>query len=154
MKQLIMILTVMFLIFNIPSVMHAETGEQCEILGKIFGKEAVETKDKVCAVEILRDDLNLTHMGKKLSPETMEVAFQIAFEEVNGKTAVMGEMALLEDEVNPVIDELRKGKFEISALHNHMIQENPRILYLHFQGIGELKQQAETIKKAIAKTMQ
>jgi len=71
---------------------------------------------------------------------------------VNDKTAVIGEFALLQEEVNPVIDELRKGNIDISALHNHMLFEEPRIMYLHFQATGNMTQQAETIKKAIAKT--
>ncbi|MEH7886565.1 DUF1259 domain-containing protein [Bacillus sp. JJ1609] len=100
----------------------------------------------------MRKSPNVTHIGNKLSPETMELVFNLVFEKVNNKTAVIGEFALLQEEVNPVIGELRKGNIDISALHNHMFFEEPRIMYLHFQGTGNMTQQAEAIKNAIAKT--
>lgn len=147
-----LILTTLLLAFGIPGSIQAQTEMDCKKLDSIFGKNAVQAENGICAVEILRSELNLTHMGKKLSPETMEVVFHFAFEKVDNETAVMGEMALLEDEVNPVIDELRKGSLEVSALHNHMIHEQPRIMYVHFQGIGDMKEQANAIQSAIEKT--
>lgn len=129
----------------------AKKEASCKDLEKMFGTE-VEVEDGVCKLEITRKDLKVVHMGKKLSPETMELVFHIAFEQVDGQTAVMGEMALLEEEVNPVIDAFRKGNIEVSAVHNHMIHERPRVMYLHFQGIGDMKQQANVVKNAIEQT--
>lgn len=151
MKKLVLCIA-FYITISFPTVISAQGKDNCEALQNIFDAE-VESKNGICAVEIVREELELTHMGKKLSPKTMELVFHFAFEKAdNNQTAVMGELALLEEEVNPVIDELRKGHIEVSALHNHMIHERPRILYVHFQGIGDLTQQAETIKKAIAKT--
>lgn len=147
-----LMLTILLLAFGIPSSIQAQTEMDCNMLEPIFGKDAVQAKNGICAVDVLRDELNLTHMAKKMSAESMDVAFHASFEKVDTGTAVMGELALLEDEVNPVIDELRKGGLEISALHNHMLYERPRILFLHFQGIGEMKEQAYAIKSAIDKT--
>lgn len=148
MKKLILFIGTIFITLSFPAVMNAARQDNCDTLEKIFNTE-VESEDGICSVEIVREKLELTHMGKKLSPKTMEVVFHFSFENVGNQTAVMGELALLEDEVNPVIDVLRKGNLEVSALHNHMIGEKPRILYVHFQGIGDLTQQANTIKKAI-----
>lgn len=112
------------------------------------------TREKnTCKLEIKRSDIQASHMGEKLSPDAMEIVFHMAFTSIDSKeTIVMGEMALLENEINPVIDELRKGNIDISAIHNHMIFEEPRIFYLHFQGMGDLTKQAETIKNSISKT--
>ncbi|MFC7439591.1 DUF1259 domain-containing protein [Laceyella putida] len=63
-----------------------------------------------------------------------------------------GEFSLLEREVTPVLDMFRKGNIEISAIHNHWINEKPRIIYLHFQGIGNMKNLAQTVKAAIQAT--
>ncbi len=145
-------LTMLLLAFGIPSSIQAQTEIDCKMLEPIFGKDAVQAKSGICTIEILRDELNLTHMGKKMSAESMDVAFHASFEKVDTGTAVMGELALLEDEVNPVIDELRKGGLEISALHNHMLYERPRIMFVHYQGIGDMKEQANAIKSAIEKT--
>lgn len=140
-----------FCMMVIPAGTEAAGQADCDTVGKILNTE-VESENGTCKAEIVRKSIQLTHMGKKVSPETMEVVFHFGFEKVDGHTAVMGELALLQDEVNPVIDELRKGKLEVSAVHNHMLHEEPRIMYVHFQGIGDIAKQAETIKKAIDKT--
>lgn len=150
MKHATMVLALLFS-FLFPATMQAQTKPDCSELEKIF-KTDVEEEDGICSVEIVRKSISPTHMGKKLSPETMELVFHFAFEQVDKQTAVMGELALLEEEVNPVIDQLRAGGLEVSALHNHMIFEKPRIMYVHFQGIGDMTQQAKTIKNAIDKT--
>ncbi|UUZ97653.1 DUF1259 domain-containing protein [Paenibacillus sp. P25] len=60
----------------------------------------------------------------------------------------------MEKEVNPVIDALLQGGLEITALHNHMMGENPRIMYLHFQGMGDMNSLAQAVKNVIDKTVQ
>ncbi|RFU71423.1 DUF1259 domain-containing protein [Peribacillus saganii] len=145
----IFLLTLLCCALTFPANASAQTN--CMMLEEIFDTK-VEAEKGICKVEIVREDLNVTHMGIKLSSETMELVFHMGFETIDGKTAVMGEMALMEDEINQVVDELRKGRIEVSAIHNHMIQEEPRVLYLHFQGMGDLRQQAMTIKRAIATT--
>ncbi|PLR92565.1 DUF1259 domain-containing protein [Bacillus sp. T33-2] len=148
----IMIIGILIVGFAFPpkgTLANQETN--CKVLEQIFATD-VEAENGVCKLEITRENLHVTHMGKKLSPETMELVFHISFENVDGQTAVIGEMALLENEINPVIDEFRKGNIDVSAIHNHMIHEQPRIMYLHFQGTGDLTQQAHTIKNAIGKT--
>ena len=151
MVKLILIAALTLAIVFPPNFGTASRHVDCDSLAEIFDTQ-VEEQDGRCEVEIVRKNLNVTHMGKKLSPETMGLMFHFTFENVDDETAVIGELALLEAEVNPVIDELQKGNLEISSLSNHMLHERPRILYVHFQGIGDLKQQARTIKAAIEKT--
>jgi hypothetical protein len=131
------------------NAIQPQTG--CKQLETIF-KAEVKEKKGICSIKMVRKEIHPTHMGKKSSPEFIEIAFNFSFKKVDNQTAVIGELALLEEEVNPVIKELQKGNLEISALHNHMIYEQPRILFVHFQGIGDMMQQAQTIKKTIEKT--
>lgn len=147
----ILIAAALFFMMVLPVGADAAGQADCDALKNIFQTD-VESAEGICKVEIVRKNPDVTHIGKKLSHETMELVFHMAFEEVDGKTAVIGELALLQEEVNPVIDELRKGNIDISALHNHMLYEEPRIMYLHFQGTGDLTKQANAIKKAIDKT--
>lgn len=130
---------------------YANQTSDCKPLKRIFGNH-VKAENTVCRLEIERKNLNVSHMGMKQSPEMMELSLMANFENVDNRTAIMGEFALLEQEVNSVIDALRKGGIEVSALHNHMMGENPRILYLHFQGMGDVVHLAETVKFAINKT--
>ncbi|MFT9596752.1 DUF1259 domain-containing protein [Mesobacillus sp.] len=150
MKRSIM-LTALVSALILAGAVQAQGNADCEELEKIFNP-SVETENGVCKVEIVRENIKPTHMGKKLSPETMELVFHFGFEKVDGQVAVMGELALLQEEVNPVLDVLREGKLEVTAVHNHMLHEEPRIMYVHFQGIGDMEQQAKTIKAAIDKT--
>lgn len=55
---------------------------------------------------------------------------------------------MLPEEVNPVLDELRKGNLEIVAIHNHMLGGNPNFIFLHFQGSGSTMDMAKAIRAA------
>ena len=61
----------------------------------------------------------------------------------------MGDLVLLEDEVNPVIDKLRGSGFEITAIHNHLIDETPHVLYMHYMGHGAAGQLAASLMEAL-----
>ncbi len=65
---------------------------------------------------------------------------------------VMGDLVLAEDEVAPVMAELQSGGIEITALHNHLIGETPRVMYMHIHGMGNAASLGKAIHSAIAKT--
>ncbi|WP_053365220.1 DUF1259 domain-containing protein [Bacillus sp. FJAT-27245] len=151
MKKLL-IITGLFLSFILPAEeTSAKQSPDCKVLEQIF-KTKVKEADGVCKVEITRKNLEVTHFGNKVSPELIELGFGFNFKKTDGQTALIGEMALLEEEVNPVIDALRKGGLEVTALHNHLMYERPRIMYLHLQGKGDMIKQANTLINAIAAT--
>ncbi len=60
-----------------------------------------------------------------------------AFTPAGAQTMTMGDLVLLETEVNPVIRELQAGGLEILAVHNHLLGESPHVLYVHFMRHGE-----------------
>ncbi|WP_316570258.1 DUF1259 domain-containing protein [Neobacillus sp. YIM B06451] len=151
MKKLLIIAGLFLSIILPPEEASAKQSPDCKTLEQIF-KVKVKEKDGVCKVDITRKNLDVALMGNKISPESIDLAFDFAFEKADGQTAVMGEMALLEEEVNPVIDALRKGGLEVTALHNHHMNERPRIMYLHLQGKGDMIKQANTLINAIAAT--
>jgi hypothetical protein len=64
----------------------------------------------------------------------------------------MGDLVLLPAEVNPVIAALQKGGIEQSALHNHLIDETPRVMYMHFSGHGDAVALARTLHAALSLT--
>lgn len=68
-------------------------------------------------------------------PPAMGVATSINFQLTeNGKVAITGDVVLTAEEVNPVARTLRKHGIDVTALHNHMLTENPRLFFLHFFG--------------------
>jgi hypothetical protein len=64
----------------------------------------------------------------------------------------MGDLALLEEEVNPVIAKLRSSGFEISAVHNHLMEETPKVLYVHYMGHGPAAQLATSLRTALSES--
>ena len=152
MKKIVPLLMIILLLI-MPSVttFAAET-DHCKVLKTLFNGANIKQENGICKLEIPRTNLHVTNMGVKLSPEAIGLSFGVNFEKVGDTTAVVGEFALLGEEVNPVIDALRKGNIQVTALHNHQIGEQPQILYLHFQSTGDITSLATTVKNAIETT--
>lgn len=148
MRMLMSSLIAVFLLLNPAGIIAGEENKDCRVLEKVLNTSLMKEKN-VCKMDITRKNIRISNLGVPLSPETVGLGFGVNFEKVGGKTAVIGEFALLGPEVNPVIDTLRKGNIEVSALHNHLIGEEPRILYLHFQALGDAESLARTVKEAI-----
>jgi hypothetical protein len=63
---------------------------------------------------------------------------------------VMGDIVLLDRELNPVMAKLRSAGFEITAVHNHLMEEIPKVLYLHYMGHGAAAQLATALRAALS----
>jgi Domain of Unknown Function (DUF1259) len=72
-----------------------------------------------------------------------------AFQGTEERAAVCGDFAMIETEVRSVIGALRAGKIEVVAVHNHMFFEEPRVIFLHYWGIGNAQELAKTFKRAV-----
>jgi hypothetical protein len=80
---------------------------------------------------------------------TMGVNTWAAFAGSDEKAIVDGDFAMLEGEVQGVLKALRGANINIVAIHNHMIGENPRIVFLHFWGVGSTSELAKGLKAAL-----
>ena len=67
----------------------------------------------------------------------------------DGQGVVMGDLTLLEDEVNPGMSALLDNGLEVTALHNHFFYDNPRVLFMHMGGHGSIEQLATGVRKAL-----
>jgi hypothetical protein len=65
------------------------------------------------------------------------------------KAHIAGDIAMLEHEVNSVIKALRKNNLEVVAVHNHMLGDDPRMIFLHYYGQGEATELAKGFKAAL-----
>jgi hypothetical protein len=74
----------------------------------------------------------------------------VAFIGTNERAHVAGDIAMLANEVNPVIRALRKHGIKILAVHNHMLDEEPRIFFLHYWGTGKAENLARAFRDALA----
>jgi hypothetical protein len=90
-----------------------------------------------------------TKMGGHEMGNAMGVNTWAAFAGSNEKAVVDGDFAMLEGELQGVLKALRKADINIVAIHNHMTGENPRIVFLHFWGIGKVEDLARGLKSAL-----
>src|SRR4030095_11660120 len=74
----------------------------------------------------------------------------VAFEPAHGAAMVMGDLVLLETEINPVMAKLLEGGIETTAVHNHLLRANPETFYMHIGGHGDPVKMAEAIRSALA----
>jgi hypothetical protein len=98
-----------------------------------------------------RKDLHVTLGGVAIKPG-LALGSWAAFVRTEHGAMVMGDLVLTEDEVGPVMRKLQEGGIEIAAVHNHLIGESPRVMYMHIASHGDAVKMARTIHDAIALT--
>ena len=91
-------------------------------------------------------------MGGHTVGKAMGVNTWAAFAGSDEKAIVDGDFAMLESELQPVLKAMRAGGIDVVAIHNHMTGESPRILFLHYWGVGPTEALAKTLRAALDKT--
>src|ERR1051326_4541861 len=116
-----------------------------------LGRPGQDQPDGTHKYSLPRGDLNVSVGGVQVKPG-LALGSWVAFKHSGKTDVVMGDLVLAEDEVAPVMQELESGGIEITALHNHLIGESPRVMYMHIHGMGTAASLAKAIHVAIAKT--
>ena len=98
-----------------------------------------------------RKDLHVTLGGVAIKP-ALALGSWSAFKKAADGAMVMGDLVLTEDEVQPVMAKLQEGGIQEAAIHNHLIGESPRIIYMHIASHGDAVQMAKAIHEALALT--
>jgi hypothetical protein len=106
---------------------------------------------EVYRVGFPRTDLHVIAEGVDIKPG-LALGSWAAFSGNDQDAMVMGDLVLLEGEVNPVIRKLRSSGFEITAVHNHLINEKPHVLYVHYMGHGNAAQIAQSLRAGLAES--
>lgn len=70
----------------------------------------------------------------------------------NGKAAITGDFLVIGDEVNPLIRQLRAGDIEVTAIHSHMLDDQPRMFFIHFWANDDAEKLARGVRAALEKT--
>jgi len=117
-------------------------------LDQALGRSGQKTGE-VYKVGFPRTDLHVSVHGLAIKPG-LALGSWAAFMGTDDDAMVMGDLVLLEEELNPVMDKLRTSGFEITAVHNHLIGESPHVLYMHYMGHGPATQLATSLKAALA----
>ena len=135
--------------------------QQCPVIGKTLGGISVPSGN-VCDVVVVRKTPEITgHNGLVLNKFTLMNSV-IEFMATNTTSSsqspanqnvyVMGDFALLESEMNPVLQILTKSGWTVTGIHNHMILESPKTTFVHWETQGDLNTIIGQIKDALAQT--
>ncbi len=116
-----------------------------------FGRKAAVISGDAHRYAFPRSDLNVTLDGVAIKP-ALALGGWVAFRATNDDAMVMGDVVLLEDEINPVMAKLIENGIEITALHNHLLRANPATFYLHIGGMGDPVKMATAIRTALAQS--
>src|SRR5215469_7884549 len=136
-------------LFAIASIALAQEmpAEYAAVL-KSLGKQG-DYKSNVLKINIPRNDLKFTIDGIA-TPTPFGFGGWLAMTKgAGGNDVMMGDLVLLEDEVNPVMSALLDNGLEVTALHNHFFFESPRIFYMHVHGHGKASDLARMAKPAV-----
>lgn len=123
------------------------TSLDTERIAKIVG-HAGEQNGPVYKITLGRDDLTVKDMGATINAR-MGLNTWAAFVGTNDDAAVAGDIAMLENEVNPVLKALRSNGLDVVAIHHHMINTQPMIIFLHYWGRGPVDKLATGFKAAV-----
>jgi hypothetical protein len=96
-----------------------------------------------------RSDLSVTLDGVTIKP-ALALGGWVAFKPMGGDAMVMGDLVLLESEINPVMLKMIEGGLDITAVHNHLLRANPATFYMHVGGHGDPAKMAALIRDALA----
>jgi hypothetical protein len=117
-------------------------------IDQALGRSGQKTGE-VYKISFPRTDLHVSVHGLAIKPG-LALGSWAAFLGTDDNAMVMGDLVLLENELNPVIAKLRSSGFEISAVHNHLMEETPHVMYVHYMGHGPAAQLATSLRAALS----
>ena len=134
---------------NAPASGEQQSATDWKPVEQALGKAGSMQPGDVYKVSLPRSDLKVTVGGVELKP-ALALGSWVAFKKTGDMTMVMGDLVLAEDEVTPVLTKLQEGGVEISALHNHVLRESPRVMYMHIHAMGDAVKIAKAIHDALS----
>ena len=143
MQRSLILISILF----VPVAVFAQGLDTAKI-DQALGRSGQKLAD-VYKVGFPRTDLHVLVHGVAIKPG-FALGSWAAFSGTNDNAMVMGDLVLLQDEVNPVMKKLRAAGFEITAVHNHLLDESPRLMYMHYMGHGPAEQIASSLRAALA----
>ena len=115
-----------------------------------MGRSGQKTGD-VYRLGFPRTDLHVSVAGVEIKPG-LALGSWAAFAGNDNDAMVMGDLVLLEDELTPVMKKLRAAGFDITAVHNHVLNETPQVIYMHYMGHGKAVELAKSLRSALAES--
>src|SRR5215510_8497326 len=114
-----------------------------------LGKSGQLQAGDVFRVGMPRTDLSVTVKGVPVKAG-FALGSYAAFKQVGDQAMVMGDLVLLDQEVAAVMSGLFSGGLEVTAVHNHLNEMSPHVMYMHYEGHGDVVQLAKALRQALS----
>jgi hypothetical protein len=154
-KQQLAIVGVVLLIFGTALFILAQGGgdksTEWQGVEQAIGRSGQVQGDGAYKVGFPRSDLKVTLEGIDLKP-ALALGGWVAFNKPGADSMVMGDLVLAEDEVPGVMASLEGNGIQVTAVHNHLQHESPRVMYVHIGGHGDAVKLATAVKEAMSLT--
>src|SRR5262245_37703932 len=144
--RLIGIAAVLLVPLFAPAFAQDMPGPYNEVL--TFLSKQGDFKDNVLKVNIPRNDVSVK-VANVPTPTAFGFGGWIALTKGDGMDVMMGDLVLLQNEVNPVMSALLENGLEVTALHNHFFWDEPHMFYMHVHGHGAPMDLARKVKPAL-----
>jgi hypothetical protein len=144
---LVAIIAVLIFLFGAVTASNADEFDQIE---KTLGAKG-HVQEGALLLRFPRSDISVTIRGEPVLTSLGFVSWT-AWKSMGDNTLLIGDLVLLESEVNPVISALESSHVTVAALDTHFMGEQPRIMYMHIEGVGRGVKLARGIKAALSKT--
>src|SRR5437764_4574184 len=118
-------------------------------VGEALGKAGTEMPGGVYRVGLPRTDIKASLDGVELKPG-FALGGWVAFEKSGKESMMMGDLVLTDAEVGPVMQKLTEGGIAVTALHNHLLRNQPFTMYMHMLGMGDPVKLASAVHAALA----
>lgn len=141
----------LFTVCILPAIAQSGTPSPWKSVEDAMGRTGQAQPGDVMKFAMPRKDLHVTLNGVEIKAG-LALGSWIAFKMDHAGAMAMGDLVLTEDEVQPVLMKLQEGGIQESAIHNHLIGESPRVLYMHIASHGDAVQMAKAIHDAVALT--
>src|SRR5690348_6275166 len=136
---------------TVSTAAPAADPEWMKSVGEALGKSGASMPGGVYRVGLTRTDLKVTLDGVEIKP-ALALGSWLAFKKMGDQGSVMGDLVLLTSEVTPVMTRLEQSGIEITALHNHLLRNEPFTMYMHVLGHGDPVKLATALHAALAET--
>jgi hypothetical protein len=146
-KHAISVLTVT-LIIAIPGLAPAADPDW-KAVEQALGKPGQLQAGDVFRIGMPRTDLTVTVKGVPVRAP-FALGSYAAFKQIGGQVMVMGDLVLLDQDVPAVMSGLFSGGLEVTAVHNHLNEMSPHVMYMHYQGHGDAVQLAKALRQALS----
>jgi hypothetical protein len=145
-----LIIVSLVILLSLSTSNSARASADLSEVAKILGFPG-QMDEGAFVVRFGRSDIKVSIDGEPM-PTALGFGGWIAWKGVGNYAMVMGDLVLLQKEVNPVVSALQEANIQVTALHNHFFYEQPPIMFMHIGGMGDPLKMAQGIRNALDKT--